>query len=79
MKVAEKVLEPDENKVHYTAPIGLDQVTLCGKSDWIGDAPGEPTTAPVDCWHCQQIVTFVKGHRFDANRPTTKGAGGQHE
>lgn len=64
MKSAQKVFEPDENKVHYGPPDGMDQVTLCGLSDFIGTSKGVETDAEVDCWACRQIVSHVKGRRF---------------
>lgn len=62
--LVQHILEPDEDKVHYDSPNGLDQVTLCGAPDWIGRGKGSVTKRPVDCWSCQQIVAFVKGNEF---------------
>jgi hypothetical protein len=69
MKTASKVFEPDANKVHYSPPLALDQVTLCGLNDFIGVSKGVETTEPVNCWHCRQIVEYVKNHKFDRAKP----------
>lgn len=59
-----RVTEPDNDLVHFRAPIGLDQVTVCGKIDWIFDKQqGEETTAPVTCWACQVIADHFKRYR----------------
>lgn len=59
-----RVTEPDEDLVHFAPPIGLDQVTMCGKTDWISDKQqGEETTDPVTCWHCQVIADHFKRYR----------------
>jgi len=60
-----RVTEPDENKVHYASPSGLDQVTLCGLTDWIGHTVGEDTTEPVNCYPCKNIARHFKKYRND--------------
>ena len=59
-----RVTEPDEGLVHFQAPAGLDQVTMCGKTDWLLDRQrGEETTDPVTCWNCQVIADHFKRYR----------------
>lgn len=57
------IYEPDEKKVHVDAPPGFDQVTLCGRTDWLGVTTGRKTTKPVDCLMCRKIVEFCQSHR----------------
>ena len=59
----DKIYEPDEGIVHYGPPFGLDQVTLCGRTDWIGNTEGEPTDKPVTCWACKRYVAHIHEHR----------------
>jgi hypothetical protein len=63
-----RIYEPAEKVVHIDAPGGLDCVTLCGKTDWLGEERGYETNKPVTCWHCQQVAAFCQRHR----RLTTK-------
>lgn len=60
-----RVTEPDEKLVHYDSVGTLDQVTLCGLTDWIGRTQGKPTTDPVTCKPCKQIVKFVQQAAFE--------------
>lgn len=57
-----KITEPDEKKVHYSAPWGLDQVTLCGLSDFLGATQGVETDLPVTCFACKMIAGFCQDH-----------------
>ena len=59
----EKIYEPDENKVHYMPPPGLDQVTLCGLTDWIGNTKGYITTKPLTCFQCKRLVDWIHEHK----------------
>lgn len=60
-----KVYEPDEGKTHITSPPGLDQVTLCGITDWLTSTSGDyGTDNPVDCWHCEQIFKFCNSGKW---------------
>jgi len=63
MKNLPKITEPDEGKIHYCAPDGLDAVTLCGLTDFIESTRGEVTDGEVNCWHCQRIVGHVLRHK----------------
>jgi hypothetical protein len=59
-----RVTEPDENLVHFCAPFGMDQITLCGLTDWLQSKKrGRPTRAPVTCQPCRWIVDYVGQHR----------------
>lgn len=58
-----RIYEPSEKQVHIDAPGGLDCVTLCGKTDWLGEERGYETNKPVTCWHCQRIAAFCQSHR----------------
>lgn len=59
-----RIFEPDENLVHAEAPAGLDQVTLCGITDWLqAKGRGYATKKPIDCWHCLQIIRYCQGHQ----------------
>lgn len=57
--------ETDTGIVHIDAPPGLDQVTLCGLTDWLGSKGGigHPSKKKVTCWHCRQMATFCQQHR----------------
>lgn len=64
-KPLERVTEPDEGLVHYTpAPI-QDAVTLCGKTDWLGETRGERTDAPATCQQCLGMVEYIRRHKAD--------------
>lgn len=63
----EKVTEPDEGMVHFSPPPGLDQVTLCGLTDWIDITMGEETDKPVNCNMCKRIVGHIHQHRKPRN------------
>lgn len=57
-----RVDEPDysADMVHYAPPSGFDQVTLCGKTDWLLDkVEGRRTERPATCRHCIAIVKHV--------------------
>ena len=60
MRQCERVYEPDEDLVHIADSGFLDQVTLCGLTDWLGRTPGEPTDKPITCKHCLEIVRVVR-------------------
>ena len=62
-----KVIEPDEGEVHFAPPFGLDQVTLCGITDWLDVTPGEYTEKPVTCIHCKRLVAHIHAHRKPRN------------
>jgi hypothetical protein len=67
-----RVTEPDENTIHYSAPDGLDQVTLCGMTDFIGHKQkGAATDEAPTCWVCMHIFDFIQGCS-PAHRPATK-------
>ena len=59
----DKVTEPDENLVHFCAPPGMDQVTLCGLTDWIGTTKGDRTEEDVTCNSCRTIVGHIHRHK----------------
>lgn len=58
-----RIFEPDERLVHLSPPLGMDQVTLCGKTDWIGVSRGTVTTKPVTCQPCRWIAEYCQDHR----------------
>ena len=64
-----KITEPDESRdlVHYGSPSGSDQVTLCGKTDWIGENEGQPTRRRVTCRSCLYFVRHFQMYRPDEN------------
>lgn len=53
-----RVYEPDEKITHYASPVGLDQVTICGITDWMGKARGKPTKRALTCFACTRIAAF---------------------
>lgn len=55
------VLEPDTGEVHYCAPLGFDQVTLCGHTDWLGETRGQDHGGPATCRTCIRIVAYCRG------------------
>lgn len=57
-----RVTEPDEDLVHYQADPLSGNVTLCGRTDFIGVTRGKPTRAAVSCDACKSIVRWVKDH-----------------
>ena len=60
-----KVYEPDEDVTHIVGPPGLDQVTLCGKTDWLGQTTGDyETEKPVDCIPCEAHFKFCNSGRW---------------
>lgn len=73
MKEFEKIYDP--NKVHIASIGFLDQVTLCGQTDWIGMEPGVKTDKPIDCAHCLEIVNIVRSHRDPRKRIKPKKSG----
>ncbi len=58
------ICEPDEGYIHYAPPVGMDQVTLCGITDWIhAKKKGYPVESGVmNCNACKWIVDFVNQH-----------------
>jgi hypothetical protein len=58
-----RITEPDENKIHIAAPLGLTQTTLCGLGDFIGATAGVETALPVNCWHCRMIAGYCQDHQ----------------
>jgi hypothetical protein len=61
-----KVTEPDEGIVHYSAPANMDQVTLCGLTDWLEITPGVETEETVTCNSCLWIVDHFRRYKPDA-------------
>jgi hypothetical protein len=63
--VLPRITEPAEgpDMVHYASPWGMDQVTLCGKTDFIGEPEGTPTRKAVTCQPCRWIVDYIRAHR----------------
>ena len=59
----ERIYEPAEGRTHFSPPGGLDQVTLCGKTDWIGEEKGRITRKPITCRACQHIVEMIQAAR----------------
>ena len=57
-------IKEEDGTIHYINVPGLDFVTLCGITDWIG-APkyGTETRKPVTCKGCLAIVRYVQGSR----------------
>lgn len=56
-----RVLESENNMVHYGAPPAMDQVALCGMTDRIGLSDLQETNKRCTCWGCRQIVKYVRG------------------
>lgn len=59
----ERVKELDNGMVHLNGPPGMDQMTLCGITDWIRTKGGEPTTAPLTCQPCRWIANYCQSCR----------------
>ena len=59
---APRVLEGETGLVHYEAPLGMDCVTLCHISDWLGTSQGVPTDEAVTCQPCGWIMKFCHSH-----------------
>ena len=59
----DKIIDPDLGKVHFRAPYGLDQVTMCGITDWLEGPDGVETDEPVTCWACKRMVGHIHSHR----------------
>lgn len=57
-----RVYEAQEDLVHFDPHPGSDYVTLCGKTDWIGEE-SNLTKKPVTCRPCLNIVKYVHAHR----------------
>lgn len=58
-----RITEPDENLVHFQPPLGMDQVTLCGLTDFLkAKKAGKPTRAAVTCQPCRWIVQWIGEH-----------------
>jgi hypothetical protein len=58
-----RITEPDEGLVHYQAPPGMDQVTLCGLTDFIhAKRRGAATWKSVTCQPCRCIVNYIHDH-----------------
>jgi len=58
-----RIIEPSTGKVHYEPDALSGNVTLCGITDFIGVAPGEPTEAPVTCAACVSVFKWCNKHR----------------
>lgn len=56
------ICEPDEGYIHYAPPPGMDQVTLCGITDWIhAKVKGHPVSSgKVNCNPCKWIVAWCQ-------------------
>lgn len=63
MRPCKRIYEPDEGIVHIAETGCLDQVTLCGITDWLGCKKGVPTDADVTCKHCLELVRIVRSFR----------------
>lgn len=48
-----------EGDVHYEAHAPSANLTLCGRTDWIGVPAVNPTQRPVNCTACKRIVSWV--------------------
>jgi hypothetical protein len=57
-----RITEPAEGRVHYAADPLSGNVTLCGRTDFLGVTPGKPTRAAVSCRLCASIIRWVKDH-----------------
>lgn len=64
------VRELETKMVHIKPPPMLDQVTLCGMTDWLGtDHKGRPRggedvkRGPVTCQGCRWIANFCQAHK----------------
>lgn len=66
-----RIRENDGGLVHLDPPINLDQVTLCGITDWIGTLGCEEVTAPVTCIPCRSIADYCQSHRRMPARRTS--------
>lgn len=59
-----KIKEIENGMVHLEPPRQLDQVTLCGITDWIGRENGKiGITAAVTCNHCRLVADYCQAHR----------------
>lgn len=58
-----RITEPDEGLIHYAGPPGADQVTLCGRTDWIGVTAGKETDEPINCQSCENFVMYFALYR----------------
>jgi hypothetical protein len=63
MRECKRVYEPDADVVHIAEHGFLDQVTLCGLTDWCGATVGTPTRDDITCQHCLEIVRIVRSFR----------------
>lgn len=59
----ERVKELDNGMVHIRARAGMDQMTLCGITDWLGTKGAEPTTGPLTCQPCRWIAEYCQSCR----------------
>jgi hypothetical protein len=59
-----RITEPNESPdlVHYGSDDFSGNVTLCGKTDWIGEQPGEATRRAVTCHQCKSIFAYCNAH-----------------
>lgn len=59
-----KVKEMENGMIHLEPPPGLDFVTLCGITDWIGVEPGKiGVPGAVTCNGCRAIANYCQSHR----------------
>lgn len=55
------IYEPDEYMTHVRPPPGMDQVTLCGLTDFIGATPEtDAGNRELNCWACKQIMKYCQ-------------------
>jgi hypothetical protein len=60
---AERLLEPATGLVHYEAPPGMDCVTLCQMSDWLGVEQPVWTDKDTTCQPCRWIMGYCHSHK----------------
>lgn len=58
-----RITEPSENEVHYEPDAFSGNVTLCGRTDFIGVERGEYTDDPVTCAACISVFNWCNKHR----------------
>lgn len=65
----ERTTVPDEGIICAIAPPGLDFVTLCGQTDWLGSTPGKATKKPITCAGCLAIIAYCQSHQKPRSTP----------
>lgn len=67
MKKKFSTVKDCEGVIHVLNAPSQDSVTLCYKTDWIGEKPEYDPPANVNCKDCIGIIKYVNKHKLKGN------------